>query len=122
MLFYTTGQSIAFLLMVTSGLVIGLIYDGFLLMRRLFKPGFLLTLFLDLLFGAAAAGVIILFLWRALEGELRLYAFMGTLCGLILYGFSLAPLLRASCGGLSCGCRWAAARLRKSRLIQKLLK
>ena len=101
MLFYTVGQSIAFLLMLKSGLFIGLWYDLTRLLRRLFQPGFIMSLALDLLFGAGTAALLILSLMRALDGELRLYAMMGALCGFLLYGVTLSPLLRAVFRGLS---------------------
>ena len=101
MLFYTVGQSIAFLLMLKSGLFIGLWYDLTRLLRRLFQPGFIMSLALDLLFGAGTAALLILSLMRALDGELRLYALMGALCGFLLYGVTLSPLLRAVFRGLS---------------------
>ena len=47
MLFYTTGQSAAFLLMLGCGLRLGLAWDFFRLLRRLFQPGLILSLALD---------------------------------------------------------------------------
>ena len=95
MLFQTGDQSLAFLLMLACGLRIGLCYDLLRLLRRLFQPGLFLSLALDLLFGAAAAGFIILALVQALDGELRLYALMGALAGWLLYGATLSRLLEA---------------------------
>ena len=93
MLFYTTGQSLAFLLMLECGLRIGLLYDFMRLLRRLFQPGFILSLAMDLFFGAAVAALVILSLMKALDGELRLYALMGALAGFLLYGATLSHLL-----------------------------
>ena len=122
MLFYTTGQSIAFLLMLASGLQIGLVYDLTRLLRHLFKPGLLLSLALDLLFGAAAAGILIASLMRALSGELRLYALMGALCGFLLYGATFSHLLEALlklCVRLS---KKAVSFLGRRTFVKKLLK
>ncbi len=93
MLFDSAGQSAAFLLMLACGLKIGLAYDFLRLLRRLFRPGLILTLTLDLLFGAATAGLLIASLLAALDGELRLYALMGALAGFLLYGATLSRLL-----------------------------
>ena len=94
MLFYTLGQSAAFLLMIPAGLTIGLIWDGLYLMRRLLEPGFILTLALDLGFSMTSAALFGLGLFRALYGEMRLYAVMGALCGFLIYTGTLSPLLR----------------------------
>ena len=122
MLFYTAGQSVAFLLMLACGLKIGLCWDALRLLRRLFQPGLVLSLALDLLFGAAAAGLIAASLLRALDGELRLYALMGALSGCLLYGATLSKLLETLA-------HWAARRARAAKnwlmrraFVKKLLK
>ena len=122
MLFYTTGQSLAFLLMLECGLRIGLLYDFMRLLRRLFQPGFILSLAMDLFFGAAVAALVILSLMKALDGELRLYALMGALAGFLLYGATLSHLLERIA-------RIAARLLRRLRdwlsrqiFVKKLLK
>lgn len=122
MLFQTAGQSAAFLLMLACGLEIGLAYDLLRLLRRLFRPGVMLSLALDLLFGAAAAGLLIASLLKALDGELRLYALMGALAGFLLYGATLSRLLEAllKCAArqLRRGVSWAGRQI----FIRKLLK
>ena len=122
MLFYTAGQSAAFLLMLGCGLRLGLLWDFFRLLRHLFKPGFLLSLALDLLFGAAAAGLLCASLMRALEGELRLYALMGALCGFLLYGATLSHLLAWIAGKAAAGLRRAGQWLQRQKFVKKMLK
>ena len=122
MLFYTAGQSAAFLLMLGCGLRLGLLWDFFRLLRHLFKPGFLLSLALDLLFGAAAAGLLCASLMRALEGELRLYALMGALCGFLLYGATLSHLLAMAGRKAAAGLRRAGQWLQRQKFVKKMLK
>ena len=122
MLFYTVGQSAAFLLMLECGLQIGLVYDGFRLLRRLFRPGILMSLILDLLFGAGAAGLLIAALLRALDGELRLYALLGALAGFLLYGVTLSRLLGALGARLAKWGERAARWLGRREFIKKMLK
>ena len=122
MLFYTAGQSAAFLLMLGCGLCLGLLWDFFRLLRHLFKPGFLLSLALDLLFGAAAAGLLCASLMRALEGELRLYALMGALCGFLLYGATLSHLLAMAGRKAAAGLRRAGQWLQRQKFVKKMLK
>ena len=93
MLFYTVGQSRIFLCMLYAGLLIGLYLSADNALRRLFEAGRILSVCMDLLFGAAAAAVVILALIIAADGELRLYALMGALCGYLLYVATLEPVL-----------------------------
>ena len=122
MLFYTLGQSAAFLLMLGCGLKIGLLCDLARALRRLFRPGPALSLFMALLFGTAAAGLLAGSLLRALSGELRLYALMGALAGFLLYGATLSRLL----GALARLCLRLAGRakswLARQKIVKKLLK
>lgn len=122
MLFYTLGQSLAFLLMLKSGLMIALLYELLSLLRRLFEPGFALSLLLDLTFGAASAALLIAHLCRALNGELRLYALLGALCGFILCRAALSPLLRRLFSCLQRGFSRFSKALARSRFVQRLLK
>lgn len=93
MLFYTLGQSAAFLLMLPAGLMTGLIWDGLCALRRLFQPGALLSLAMDMTFCLMAAFLLVASLVNALRGEMRLYAVMGSLAGFLLYGATLSPLI-----------------------------
>ncbi len=122
MLFYTLGQSAAFLLMLPAGLMTGLIWDALRLLRRLLKPELLLSLVIDLLFSLTAAALFSLGLFKALHGELRLYALMGALCGFLLYGATLSPLAEAlfSFGGRLA--RHLAEYCRRASWLQRLLR
>ena len=122
MLFQTGDQSLAFLLMLACGLRIGLCFDLLRLLRRLFQPGFLLSLALDLLFGAATAGLVILALVRTLDGEPRLYALMGALAGLLLYGATLSRLLEGLARRAARLARMAGRFLSKSIFLKKLFR
>ena len=122
MLFYTAGQSAAFLLMLACGLRLGLLWDFFRLLRRLFQPGPLLSLGLDLLLGAGAAALLWASLLGALEGELRLYALMGALCGFLLYGATLSRLLALLARKAVRGLRAAGQALSRRAFVKKLLK
>lgn len=122
MLFYTLGQSAAFLLMLPAGLMTGLIWDGLCALRRLFQPGVLLSLAMDLTFCLMAAFLLIASLAAALHGEMRLYAVMGSMAGFLLYGATLSPLIALIGRALVRLLRALGGRLRACAFVRRLLK
>ena len=121
-LFYTLGQSAAFLLMLPAGLMTGLIWDGLCALRRLFQPGVLLSLAMDLTFCLMAAFLLIASLVAALHGEMRLYAVMGSIVGFLLYGATLSPLIALIARALLRLLRALGRRLAACALVRRLLK
>lgn len=122
MLFYTLGQSAVFLLMLPAGLMTGLIWDGLCALRRLFQPGVLLSLAMDLAFCLMAAFLLIASLVAALHGEMRLYAVMGSIVGFLLYGATLSPLIALIARALLRLLRALERRLAACALVRRLLK
>lgn len=95
MMFETVGQSGVFLAMVYAGLLVGLLYDGLRLMRRLLAANALVTGLADLLFWLAAGAVVAVALALKGEGSLRLYALAGCASGAALYLLGISRVLRA---------------------------
>lgn len=93
MLFYTVGQSQIFIAMLYAGLFIGAWYHVLRLVRHLLEAGMILTSIMDILFGVGAGVVLIGFLLQANYMDLRLYALLGALCGMILYACTIGPFL-----------------------------
>lgn len=93
MLFYTVGQSQIFLAMIYAGMFIALLYDILRLIRYILTAGRVLTLALDLVFGALSAFLLIAFMMKANYVELRVYALLGALCGFVLYEFTISPIV-----------------------------
>lgn len=96
MMFETIGQAGVFLAMVYAGLLIGLVYDGLRLLRRLLNAGPLLTALLDLLFWLGAGVVAAVALALRSEEALRLYALGGCAAGMVLYLLGISRVLRAA--------------------------
>ncbi|MEE1199051.1 MAG: spore cortex biosynthesis protein YabQ [Christensenellales bacterium] len=95
MLFSTIGQEHIFLWMVGAGLLIGALYGLQRILCKLLEAGFMLTLAADLIFGIAAAAILLLALITGCYGELRLYQLLGVLAGVLLFRTGIeAPLLR----------------------------
>ncbi len=122
MLFYTLGQSAAFLLMLPAGLMTGLIWDGLCALRRLLQPGALLSLAMDLAFCLTAAFLLAASLVAALHGEMRLYAIMGSLTGFLLYDATLSPLIALIARALAGLLGALKRRLAACALVRRLLR
>jgi len=85
MLFYTIGQGSVFVWMAFAGMLIGLLYDLFRLLRCLFRAGTLASLLLDCMWGVLSGGVLAVMLVIANRGEIRLYVLLAVLAGFVLY-------------------------------------
>ncbi len=122
MLFYTVGQSRIFLTMLYAGMLIGIYstLDG--AARRLFEAGRLLGVLLDLLFGTAAAAIVIFALLICADGELRLYSLLGTICGYILYMSTFDRLLKSIFKLIAKPVRRIFSGISRSRLMRRIFK
>jgi len=108
--------------MLYAGLTVGLYFSVDSAARRLFAAGRWLSFFMDLIFGAAAALITLLALLLASDGELRLYALMGVVCGFLIYMGTFAPLISKLLSLTARGSRAALSWLSRRKLIKKLLK
>lgn len=93
MLDSAVGQGYIFLGAVYSGFAIGLVYDIFGWLRRVFHAGMFLTALLDLIYCVIAFLIVMVTLLTISGGELRLYTMIGLACGIGLYGCLISPLL-----------------------------
>lgn len=122
MLFYTTGQAQVFMAALYAGLLIGMWYDLCRLARWVLSAGRFITLAVDVVFGVGSACLLLGALLVANYGELRLYAFLGALCGAILYFGTLSPLIRWLLKGLGRMAGAAGRWLYAQKLVRKILK
>ena len=78
------------LLFILTGIVIGVLFDIFRIIRRSFKTPDFLTYIEDILFWLMA-GIILLFtIFTFNNGEIRLYIFVSLLFGLTIYLLTLS--------------------------------
>ena len=84
------SQLINMLLFILTGIVIGVLFDIFRIIRRSFKTPDFLTYIEDILFWLMA-GIILLFtIFTFNNGEIRLYIFVSLLFGLTIYLLTLS--------------------------------
>jgi len=91
----TANQAYVFLATVYAGLMIGLMYDLYRMIRRIIKPGNWLTAILDLLFWLVVAVFSFFVLFIANDGEVRFYHFIGFASGWALYILALSQWVMA---------------------------
>ena len=94
MLFHTLGQSWVFLWMLMCGLFVGVWYDAMRMVSCVLCAGKWLMCALDMVFALGSAALMIVAMVLSNHGELRAYCVIGALCGVVLYSFTIRPLIR----------------------------
>ncbi|MDR7866779.1 MAG: spore cortex biosynthesis protein YabQ [Sporomusaceae bacterium] len=79
------GQIDAFVITVATGMLLGVTFDFYRVLRTVFRPPWLLTSLADLGYWLLATGVVFLALLFGNWGELRLYTFIGLALGAFGY-------------------------------------
>lgn len=84
------NQAYIFIIFVLNGLIIGILFDIFRVLRKSFKTADNITYLEDFLFWIIAGFILLYSIFKFNNGELRLYIFFGVILGVILYllGFS----------------------------------
>jgi len=79
------NQVYIFIAFILNGILIGILFDIFRILRKSFKTPDIITYVEDIVFGIVS-GVLILFsIMKLNNGELRIYLFLGIILGLSLY-------------------------------------
>lgn len=86
-------QFYIFLTSIYAGLLIGLIYDLYRVIRLIFKPGKIIAGIEDLIFWLGLAIIFFYIINKSNWGELRGYIFFGTFMGGIIYLKILSKIL-----------------------------
>lgn len=87
-------REVVFLLhAVLLGAVITFVYDGFLILRRLFRHTTFLISLEDFIFWAACALSVFCVLYEENNGILRWFAVAGAALGMLIYKKTLSPLI-----------------------------
>ena len=79
------SQMYLFLIFVANGILIGILFDFFRILRKSFKTKDIITYIEDLLFWILAGTSILYFIFVYNNGEIRLFMFLGIAIGLVLY-------------------------------------
>lgn len=80
-----TGQVTTFIMTIGTGILLGVLFDCYRVLRGAFAPKAVMTWFTDLLYWLIATAVVFISLVLSNWGELRFYVFIGIISGLGLY-------------------------------------
>lgn len=78
---------------VYAGILSGLIYDFYRMLRKLLNRKLTVVIF-DVLFVICFAAVVAVTLYFSNSGSIRIYSFIGIALGFLLYMFGISPLFR----------------------------
>lgn len=81
----TLNQAYLFLIFMVNGILIGIIFDVFRILRRSFNTSNLVTYIEDGIFWTISALLLMYSLFIFNNGEIRGYIFIGLLLGIVLY-------------------------------------
>lgn len=80
-----TNQAYLFLIFVINGIIIGLIFDFFRILRISFKTKDFVTYIEDIMFWILAGTILLYSIFVFNNGEIRLFMFLGVIIGIVLY-------------------------------------
>lgn len=86
------AQNQAYLLLVftLTGVVIGLLFDFFRILRKSIKTPNFATYIEDILFWILTGFIILYNIWYFNDGEIRIYMFLGIIIGVLIYMSTLS--------------------------------
>lgn len=79
------SQLHTFIITIATGIFLGILFDGYRVLRGTFRPRVVMTWVADLLYWLIATVVVFLALVVSNWGELRFYVFLGIVSGVIVY-------------------------------------
>lgn len=79
------NQVYVFIVFILNGILIGILFDIFRILRKSFKTPDTVTYIEDVIFGILSGLLILFSIMKFNNGELRVYIFLGIILGLILY-------------------------------------
>lgn len=88
------NQAYLFLVFSLTGIIIGIIYDIFRVLRKSFKTSDIITYFEDILFWIITGILILYNIWFFNNGEIRIFMFLGILIGILIYILILSNITK----------------------------
>ena len=82
-----------FIVFSLTGVVIGILFDFFRILRRSFKTSNIITYVEDVLFWILTGVLILYNIWYFNNGEIRIYMFLGIIMGLLIYMLTLSNII-----------------------------
>ena len=86
-----TNQAYLFLVFIVNGVLIGLLFDFFRILRKTFKTKDFVTYIQDILFWILTGFIILYSTFTFNNGEIRIFMFLGILIGVVAYMTTISP-------------------------------
>lgn len=85
-----TNQAYLFLIFVFNGIIIGVLFDFFRILRKSFSGRDIITYIEDLLFWILTGIILLYSIFTFNNGEIRLFMFLGVILGCIFYMITIS--------------------------------
>ena len=89
---YNFSQEQIFIFFFIIGIIIGIIFDIFRVIRKSFKTSDLLTFIEDFIFLGLTSILVIFSIIKLNGGEVRFYLFLGIFVGILIYSLTISNL------------------------------
>jgi spore cortex biosynthesis protein YabQ len=90
----TAPQPFIFMFTIYGGMLVGIAYDFYRLVRKAVKRGRWVTALLDTLFIITLGFIVVFVMYMANQGDLRLYMFAGFALGFALHIAGISPFIQ----------------------------
>lgn len=84
------SQLFSLLIFILTGIVIGILFDVFRIIRKSFKTPDFVTYIEDILFWILSGSILLFSIFAFNYGEIRIYIFIGLIFGLVIYLLTLS--------------------------------
>ena len=88
-----TNQANLFLIFIINGLIIGLVFDVFRILRKSFKTSDIITVAEDILFWIITGVIVLYSIFVFNNGQIRFFMFIGIFLGVMLYMLILSKYI-----------------------------
>lgn len=85
-----TNQAYIFIIFVIVGIIVGIIFDFFRILRKSFKTKDFVTYIEDIVFCILTGLILLYSIFKFNSGEIRIYMFIGVLIGCALYMLTIS--------------------------------
>lgn len=85
-----TNQAYIFIIFVIVGIIIGIIFDFFRILRKSFKTRDFITYIEDIVFCILTGFILLYSIFKFNSGEIRIYMFFGVLIGCTIYMLTIS--------------------------------
>lgn len=87
------NQAYLFVIFIINGILVGILFDFFRILRKSFKTGDFITYIEDIIFWILTGILTLYFIFNYNDGEIRLYVFLGIILGILVYMLSISKYI-----------------------------